>query len=47
MATQNSLVVLDRDFFNEEEVSEEEIRDIAPVMTIVGGRIVHDTGVVD
>jgi len=34
------LAVLDRDFFG---VDEEEIRHIESVMTIVGGRIVHDT----
>jgi predicted amidohydrolase YtcJ len=33
------LVVLDRDYLS---VPAEEIRDIRPVMTIVGGRIVHD-----
>ena len=41
------LVVLNNDFFDEDEVSEEDIRDIASVLTIVGGRIVHDTGVLD
>ena len=41
------LVVLNNDFFDEDEVPEEEIRDTASVLTIVGGRIVHDTGVLD
>ena len=38
------LVVLNEDFFDEAAVSEEGIRDIASVLTLVGGRIVHDTG---
>jgi hypothetical protein len=37
------LVVLDKDYFS---VSDAEMRTIRPVMTVVGGRIVHDTGVV-
>ncbi|MCH8073257.1 MAG: amidohydrolase family protein [Proteobacteria bacterium] len=41
------LVVLNNDFFDEDEVSEEDIRDIASVLTIVGGRIVHDAGILD
>jgi len=41
------LVVLNNDFFDENEVPEEEIKAIASVLTIVGGRIVHDTGVLD
>ncbi len=41
------LVVLNNDFFDEDEVSEEGIKDIASVLTIVGGRIVHDAGVLD
>jgi predicted amidohydrolase YtcJ len=41
------LVVLNENYFDEDEVSDEEIRDIASVLTVVGGRIVHDTGVVD
>jgi predicted amidohydrolase YtcJ len=36
------LVVLDKDYFT---VSEAEMRDIRPIMTIVNGEIVHDTGV--
>ncbi len=35
------LLVLDKDYFT---VSDEEMRRIRPVLTIVGGRIVHDTG---
>ena len=41
------LVVLNKDFFDEGAVSDEEIKDIASVLTIVGGRIVHDTGVLE
>ena len=40
------LVVLNNNYFDPDEVSEEGIRDIASVLTVVGGRIVHDTGVV-
>jgi Predicted metal-dependent hydrolase with the TIM-barrel fold len=36
------LVVLDKDYFT---VSEAEMRTIRPIMTIVNGEIVHDTGV--
>ncbi len=35
------LLVLDKDYFT---VSDEEMRRIRPVLTIVGGRAVHDTG---
>ena len=35
------LVVLDRDYFT---VDEEQIRHISPVLTMVAGAIVHDTG---
>ena len=41
------LVVLSNNFFDEDEVSEEGIKDIASVLTIVGGRIVHDAGILD
>jgi predicted amidohydrolase YtcJ len=37
------LVVLDKDYFS---VSDAEMRDIRPVMSIVDGAIVHDTGAV-
>jgi predicted amidohydrolase YtcJ len=37
------LAVLDRDFFT---VPDEEIKQIQSVLTIVGGKVVHDTGVV-
>lgn len=37
------LVVLDRDYFS---VSDDEIKDVSSVLTVVGGRIVHDSGVV-
>jgi hypothetical protein len=33
--------VLDRDYFT---VSDQEMRRTRPVLTVVGGRIVHDTG---
>jgi predicted amidohydrolase YtcJ len=35
------LVVLDRDYFN---VSDAQMRRTTPVLTVVGGKIVHDTG---
>jgi predicted amidohydrolase YtcJ len=35
------LVVLDKDYFT---VGDEEMRRIRPVLTVVGGRVVHDTG---
>jgi hypothetical protein len=38
------LLVLDKDYFT---VSDDEMRRIRPVLTIVGGRIVHDTGEVN
>ena len=36
------LVVLDRDYFT---VPDEDIKRIRPVLTIVGGRVMHDAGV--
>jgi predicted amidohydrolase YtcJ len=36
------LVVLDRDYFT---VLDPEVRTIRPIMTVVDGEIVHDTGV--
>ena len=41
------LAVLNEHFFDEDAVSEEGIRDIASVLTLVGGRVVHDTGAID
>lgn len=41
------LAVLSDDFFDEAAVSAEDIRDIRSVMTIVGGRIIHNSGVID
>jgi predicted amidohydrolase YtcJ len=35
------LVVLDRDYLT---IPADQIKDIRPVMTMVGGRVVHDTG---
>jgi predicted amidohydrolase YtcJ len=35
------LVVLDRDYF---AVSSAELRKIQPVLTVVDGKVVHDTG---
>jgi hypothetical protein len=37
------LVVLDKDYFT---ATDEELKRIRPVLTVVGGRIVHDAGVV-
>jgi hypothetical protein len=37
------LVVLNEDYFT---VSDERLKDISSVLTIVGGRVVHDVGVV-
>ena len=41
------LVVLNNNFFDEEEVPDEDIRDIASVLTVVDGRVVHDMGVLN
>ena len=41
------LVVLNKDFFDTDTVSDEGIRDIASVLTLVGGRIVHDVAALD
>jgi predicted amidohydrolase YtcJ len=38
-------VVLDRDFFNEKAVPDAEIPRIESVLTVIGGKIVHDAGV--
>ena len=35
------LVVLDRDYFS---VPDDQLRQVRPVLTVLGGRIVHDTG---
>ena len=37
------LVVLDKDYFT---ATDEELKRIRPVLTVVGGRIVHDAGAV-
>lgn len=37
------LVVLDRDYFG---VTDADMRKIRPVLTVVAGKVVHDTGVV-
>jgi predicted amidohydrolase YtcJ len=37
------LVVLDRDYFT---VPEDQLRQVRPVLTVVGGKVVHDTGAV-
>jgi len=37
------LVVLDRDYFS---VSDADMRETRPILTVVGGKIVHDTGVI-
>ena len=36
------LLVLDRDYF---AVSDEDIKKVKPVLTVVGGKVVHDSGV--
>lgn len=41
------LVVLNNNYFDDEEVSDEDIKDISSVLTLVGGRIVHDLGMLD
>jgi len=38
------LVVLDRDYFT---VSDVDMRRIRPILSVVGGKVVHDTGVLD
>jgi predicted amidohydrolase YtcJ len=38
------LVVLDRDYFR---VSDADMRNTRPVLTVVDGKVVHDTGVLD
>jgi len=38
------LVVLDRDFFDEKVVSDDDIRTMSSILTVVGGRIVYDAG---
>lgn len=37
-------VVLDRDYFDRKAVSDDDIRTMSSILTIVGGRIVHDAG---
>lgn len=41
------LAVLARDVFDERAVPDDEIRTMTSVLTVVGGRIVHDAGVLD
>jgi predicted amidohydrolase YtcJ len=41
------LAVLARDFFDERTVPDDEIRTMTSVLTVVGGRIVHDTGALE
>jgi predicted amidohydrolase YtcJ len=40
------LVVLNQDYFNPTTVPDEAIKKTSSVMSVVGGRIVHDTGAV-
>lgn len=40
------LVVLSDDYFDESSVSDEDIRHITSILTVVGGRIVHNEGLV-
>jgi hypothetical protein len=39
------LVVLSHDYFDTKKVSDEEIKRVSSVLTIVGGKIMHDAGV--
>jgi predicted amidohydrolase YtcJ len=41
------LAVLSKDFFDERAVSNEEIRTMTSILTIVGGRIAHNAGVLN
>jgi len=41
------IVVLTDDIFDSARVSDDDIREVESVLTIVGGRIIHDTGVVE
>jgi predicted amidohydrolase YtcJ len=41
------LTVLSKDFLDPRKVSDEDIRFMSSALTIVGGRVVHDTGDVD
>jgi predicted amidohydrolase YtcJ len=38
------LTVLDKDYFDPKAVSDDDIRSLSSILTIVGGRIVHDDG---
>ena len=38
------LVVLSDDYFDEQAVSDDDIRHITSLLTVVGGRVVHNTG---
>jgi predicted amidohydrolase YtcJ len=40
------VAVLSRDFLDPRKVSDEGIRSVSSVLTVVGGKVVHDTGVV-
>ena len=39
------LAVLDRDYFDTDAVSDADVRHITSVLTVVGGKVVHDAGV--
>lgn len=39
------LVVLDKNYFDPKQVPDEDIRQLGSVLTIVGGKVVHDAGV--
>ncbi len=40
------LVVLDKDYFSS-RVTDAEVRNIRPILTVVDGKVVHDTGALD
>jgi imidazolonepropionase-like amidohydrolase len=39
------LVVLDKDYFSTSRVSNAALRTIRPILTVVDGKVVHDSGV--
>jgi len=41
------LVVLDRDFFDTRRVTDAQVRAMRPILTVVDGKVVHDTGALD
>ena len=41
------LAVLDRNYFDAQAVSDADVRNISSVLTVVGGKVVHDAGVLE